>query len=344
MSHSIHKSEQKSELKNLSQSHYQFGFGLIEVMIAVGIMGIIAAGMATLMYNSTRAVQSISATTDFNSLVGTFQAAFNNTGSCLTAFGGAANTNLNPAITPSAPQAVVLNIAGSTIKAGTKYGNSVNIRNLDLIGKKPAGGVNQWVIPLSLVADRTVGNQAAVGGSTISHTFNLVVTVDTNNKIIGCNGEFTDYWAQTAANANDITYMKGNVGIGTSTPAAQLDVTGTVQAVAFMYNSDVRLKENIREIPNVLDRALKLHGVIYDWKNKKNLSKSNDNLGLIAQEVEEIFPEAVTTNPETGMKAVAYGNLIAPMIEALKEQQEIILKQKQEITDIKKILSKNNMN
>jgi hypothetical protein len=45
---------------------------------------------------------------------------------------------------------------------------------------------------------------------------------------------------------------------------------------------------------------------------------------VIAQEVEEIFPNIVHTNPNTGIKAVEYGNLVAPLIEAVKEQQKII--------------------
>jgi len=58
-------------------------------------------------------------------------------------------------------------------------------------------------------------------------------------------------------------------------------------------------------------------------------------MGLIAQDVEKIFPEAVTTNSETGLKSVDYGKLVAPLIEAVKTQQTKIETLEAEVEKLK---------
>ncbi|MDP9196469.1 MAG: tail fiber domain-containing protein [Pseudomonadota bacterium] len=86
--------------------------------------------------------------------------------------------------------------------------------------------------------------------------------------------------------------------------------------------SDIRLKENIRPIDDALEKLLKIRGVYYDWKNPlsgwKADPKSPADIGVIAQEVEAVFPELVKET-ETGMKMVNYEHLIGAAIEALRE-------------------------
>ena len=103
------------------------------------------------------------------------------------------------------------------------------------------------------------------------------------------------------------------------TPSA-LDLNGndltdisTVQATAYFHLSDERLKDNIETISG-LDLISQLRGVTYDWK-ETGLPAA----GVIAQEVEKVIPSAVSTNEETGLKSVEYDQLIAPLIEAVKE-------------------------
>jgi len=110
----------------------------------------------------------------------------------------------------------------------------------------------------------------------------------------------------------------GNVGIGTTNPGSyKLYVNGNVAATAFYYTSDINLKTNVEPLSNSLEKILSLQGVSFNWKDSNEPS-----MGLIAQEVEKIFPEVVS-GPE-GEKKIDYARLIAPLIEAIKEQQKEI--------------------
>lgn len=81
----------------------------------------------------------------------------------------------------------------------------------------------------------------------------------------------------------------------------------------FIYNSDERLKKNIVGLENALAKVMKLKGHAFEWK-----SNHEKTIGLIAQEVQEVYPELVNKGTD-GMLGVDYGKLIAPVIEAIKE-------------------------
>jgi hypothetical protein len=93
-----------------------------------------------------------------------------------------------------------------------------------------------------------------------------------------------------------------------------LEVNGNIKAIAVLYSSDRRLKEDVQELISPLDTILNLHGVNFRWKE----NKSRD-VGFIAQEVEEVLPDVVHTSATTGLKSVKYGNIVAMVVEAVKE-------------------------
>lgn len=84
--------------------------------------------------------------------------------------------------------------------------------------------------------------------------------------------------------------------------------------------SDRYLKENIIQIPNALYKVNKLNGVEFDWKNGHNdiHSLTGHDVGVIAQEVEEVLPEIVNTR-DNGYKSVQYEKIVVLLIEAVKE-------------------------
>lgn len=125
----------------------------------------------------------------------------------------------------------------------------------------------------------------------------------------------------TGGATNGLLVQYGKVGIGTLTPGYKLQVGeagdgSSVGSNAFFYISDVNQKKNIATLKNSLENVLKLRGVSFNWKTTNEKS-----VGLIAQEVEKVYPELVMTNASTSVKSVQYANLVGPLIEAVKAQQ-----------------------
>ena len=121
--------------------------------------------------------------------------------------------------------------------------------------------------------------------------------------------------------------------------------TGNVTA----YSSDKRLKNNIKNIPNALNKILKINGVNYDWDlvecNKWDFNPKPSDIGVIAQEIQEVCPEAVAFAPfdrdplkGDGSKSgkdyltVHYEKLVPLLIEGIKEQQSQIEELKNRIS------------
>ena len=118
------------------------------------------------------------------------------------------------------------------------------------------------------------------------------------------------------------------VGIGGITsPQAPLHVNGAIYStgdITAYYTSDERLKKNITPIDNALEKVRWLKGVNFEWDKEKITGlpfvgpKPDKDIGLIAQDVEKVFPEAVMER-EDGHKAVDYTKLVPVLIEAIKE-------------------------
>lgn len=120
-----------------------------------------------------------------------------------------------------------------------------------------------------------------------------------------------------------------NVWIWMFSQGYKLDVNWTIRAFQYNINSDIRYKENISKLKNSLDKILTLNWYEYNLK-----ASGKKDLWLIAQEVEGVYPELVSTD-ENGYKSVQYMNLVAPLIEAIKEQQKSIEILKKEVETLK---------
>ena len=146
------------------------------------------------------------------------------------------------------------------------------------------------------------------------------------------------WYHATGTGTGMLKIYSNNVGVG---DMFALDATngdghfkGDVTAYSTTTTSDIKLKENVRDLEGALDTTLKLRGVKFDWKDE---NKDNDQLGFIAQEVEEVLPEIVKEvtslsddNTETH-KSVNYSAVVPVLVEAIKEL-------KQEIDDLKEQL------
>ena len=128
----------------------------------------------------------------------------------------------------------------------------------------------------------------------------------------------------------------GDVGIGTTSPSYKLHVNGSVAGVGAYNNlSDVNWKKNIQDITYGLDKILKLKPITFNWLNEDYGDRIN--IGFIAQEVEEIIPNMVTTS-EDGTKSLAITDLIPVLTKAIQEQQAIIETQNTKITELETAL------
>ena len=103
------------------------------------------------------------------------------------------------------------------------------------------------------------------------------------------------------------------VGSGVTITTNGINVVGVVTATDFNSASDLSLKTNIQSISNPIDKILQINGVTFNWRESNKPS-----VGIIAQEIEKVFPELVNgENPKT----VNYNGLIGLLIECVKEQQ-----------------------
>jgi len=113
-------------------------------------------------------------------------------------------------------------------------------------------------------------------------------------------------------------------GVGTAASGTTGEIRATNDVTAF-YSSDVALKEDITNISNPLEAVEKLNGVLFNWKQSYIDQRGGEDgyfvrkkdVGVIAQDVEQVLPEAVATRPD-GVKAVKYDRLTCLLIEAVK--------------------------
>jgi hypothetical protein len=120
--------------------------------------------------------------------------------------------------------------------------------------------------------------------------------------------------------ASSQLYVDGaNSAITTKTLNAET-VRCTGDVIGFS-SSDKRLKKDITKISNALDKVLSLRGVEFTWDEELQTAYQGKDTGVIAQEVEEVMPTAVTDR-DNGYKAVKYDRLIPLLIEAVKELKD----------------------
>ena len=109
-----------------------------------------------------------------------------------------------------------------------------------------------------------------------------------------------------------------------------MDVNGTTTTVSLVETSTRELKEDIQPLENQLEKIKQLQPVEFTWKKDKK-----KDFGLIAEEVEEIYPYLVEHDSDNNLIGVKYSKLTSVLIKALQEQQHQIDELKEEITHLK---------
>lgn len=132
-----------------------------------------------------------------------------------------------------------------------------------------------------------------------------------------------------------VTFPSGNVGIGTTQPENLLTVarSSTTDPIADAWTtySSRRWKANIKPINAALEKVQRLRGVSFAWQED-----GKHDIGLIAEEVGEVVPEVVVYEENSqDAKSSNYDRLVAVLIEAVKEQQQVIENQIAELAKIR---------
>lgn len=198
--------------------------------------------------------------------------------------------------------------------------------------------------------DAVFDNDISVGGTgDVITTLNEKINLNTTN-ISNLDGSFV-----TINTAQDITASKvfdevvgfkkavkigGNLESSTIAAGSNgfVEINGEVGNTSLYANhdivafSDASVKENVRPITNPIQKIKRLNGRMYTRNDAKDTEKQN--MGLIAQEVNEVVPEVVATLSE-GKMGVAYQNLVALLIEGIKDQQKQIDSLKKQIEEKK---------
>ena len=170
-----------------------------------------------------------------------------------------------------------------------------------------------------------LGNQAALSETSLSNK--LIIANNSTTNLI--EGDFS---------ADELRF-NANVGINT-VPDVNYDlyISGDALSDGIWSTSDLKWKMNILELNDVLPDINKLRPVTYDWRVDEYPDRHFSNriqIGLIAQELEEVFPELVKTD-EKGNKAISYEKLSVLLLKSIQEQQQQIEEMKNEIELLKR--------
>jgi hypothetical protein len=195
--------------------------------------------------------------------------------------------------------AVKLNLSGGhsgyglLINDGTNMGTSLQINNTGLTG----------------------GSALVINATTNAFFSTTEGLLKVYNNGASSNATVLKFQANNTAGSGLYMLANGRVGVGTSTPGAIFSVQGAALAQAWNTYSDRNLKENILDLngSTSLDKILTLKPVTYNFKNS-----TTSRLGFIAQDVETVFPEAVSKD-DYGTYVMNYTEIISPLVKAMQE-------------------------
>lgn len=135
----------------------------------------------------------------------------------------------------------------------------------------------------------------------------------------------------------------GDPGDGNVWIKGDVTVKGKINGAVFPPSgSDIRLKSNIAPLTDVLDKLDKIRGISFEWNELDPFGRSGGKreIGLIAQEVENVFPELITTWGDKSYLGIDYERLTGVLVEAIKELKAQNESYGQEIKELKEAIAK----
>ncbi len=219
-----------------------------------------------------------------------------------------------------------LHVDGSTlITYNNSFQSTNSVGNKAILARvSPTSGIinyAEYATATNLNGFVIGSDDARVKGNITGDSLEFITNTSTRMTILsgGNVGINTTTPGSTLHVVGDVLIQTGALGVGVNPNATDGRIDASNDIVAFS-TSDKRLKENITPIANALEKVKSLTGVEFDWKEetKSVHGYEGHDVGVIAQDVQAVLPEAVRTN-DTGYLSVRYEKMIALLIEANKE-------------------------
>lgn len=249
-------------------------------------------------------------------------------------------SNGNVGIGVTAPT-TALDVAGTGIRSSAAGGYPLSLGSSNTTGtwltmaNSSGGGTTQAIISSGSGNGEGAGKMlfwTTGGGTTMTINNSGNVGIGTSNptnklEVASTNGSQNAFYS---------TNTGGGVAIYGYTNNAASAVIGDNQGAgwgvlcnrglcggnqAWTNTSDVRLKERIENLPDARGLALveQMRPVTYHWKDKDKDALTGQRIGFIAQEIEKLYPEAVSTDSKTTLKSLSYAELTVPLVKAVQE-------------------------
>ena len=210
---------------------------------------------------------------------------------------------------------VTSNVAGSGVSVSGATG-AVTIANTGVTSNVAGSGISV---------------SGATGAVTVANTGVTSIVAGTGIDVSGATGAVTVSTEQdidTGANVTFNDFRADSIGVGMAATSTTGQLDAAADIIAFS-SSDKRWKENLIRISDPLEKIGKISGYEFDWKElteeerKTQHSQTGHDIGVIAQEIQEVLPEVVKER-DNGYLAVKYEKIVPLLIEAIKEQQKQI--------------------
>jgi len=204
-------------------------------------------------------------------------------------------------------------------------------------GGNSAQLLSQFDGPVTFNGDTKVTNKLTISGELVT-TGTVVSESSLTSKTLTATESLTVGNIRINNSPNQITTISGDLDLCAATGSVVAICTNTTISgmlsvtddITAFWTSDERLKDNITPIDDPLAKVLTISGNTFDWNEKSN--KNGHDVGLIAQEIEQVLPEAVTTR-DNGYLAVDYHKVVPLLVEAIKELSAKVESLEQKLSD-----------